>query len=254
MEPVYELFAVRYARRPNERDDGPTARGSIDMDYFTWLVRTEDDAVVVDAGFTEQTAHRKGRVFLRSPIATLSALGVTANDVRTVVLSHLHYDHTGYVSSFPSARYVLQEKEMAFWTGRYASRSRYRNLVNVDDLAYLVRANVAGRIQWVDGDAEVLPGISVHWVGGHTAGQQVVRVNTKQGHAVLASDAVHFYREIDDDEPYHVVHYMPDMYSSFEKIKSLTDDRRLVVAGHDPLVRTRYSTDQAQSEFVTKIA
>jgi glyoxylase-like metal-dependent hydrolase (beta-lactamase superfamily II) len=143
---------------------------------------------------------------------------------------------------------------MTFWTGRYAHKSRYAPLVNTDDLSYLVRANLSGRICFVDGDATIADGLSVHWVGGHTAGQQVIRVNTAAGHAVLASDAIHFYKEIDEDEPYNIVHYVPDMYESFARVSSLADDPQLIVAGHDPQVRSRYRVLPGElSELVSVI-
>lgn len=254
MEESYSLYAIRYARRANADEMGPAASPPVLMDYFTWVAISADRVVAVDAGFTPQTAEAKGRVFLRSPIDSLHDLGVEAAKVETVILSHLHYDHTGYVSAFENAQFVLQEREMAFWTGKFASRSRYRHLVDGDDLSFLVRANLDSRVVWVDGDTDVVPGISVHWVGGHTAGQQVIRITTPKGYAVLTSDAVHFYGEIDDDEPYNVVHYVPDMYESFEKIRSLADSPELIVAGHDPKVRERFSPVSPFEEYITRIA
>ena len=50
-------------------------------------------------------------------------------------------------------------------------------------MAELVRLNMQGRVHFVDGIEEVTPGISLHYVGGHTAGIQVARVNTKKGQA-----------------------------------------------------------------------
>ena len=53
------------------------------------------------------------------------------------------------------------------------------------------------RLDIVDGDRELAPGLSVHAVGGHTAGMQVVSVHTERGTLVLASDASHFYENIE---------------------------------------------------------
>src|SRR5205823_13398007 len=97
-----------------------------------------------------------------------------------------------------------------------------------------------GRVDWADGDADVVPGITVHHVGGHTPGMQIVRVATEAGFAVVASDASHFYANIDEDRPYAIVHHLPSMYAAFDTIKRLADDPSLIVAGHDPEVLRRY--------------
>jgi glyoxylase-like metal-dependent hydrolase (beta-lactamase superfamily II) len=213
------------------------------MDYFVWLATSADTdtAVVIDSGFTAQTAEARGREHVASPIETLAALGVDSTAVQRVILTHLHYDHTGNAAAFTSARYTVQEKEMAYWTGRYAGRGPNRTLASAADIAFLVDANFDGRIDWVDGDAEIVPGITVHHVGGHTPGMQVVRVATDAGHAVVASDASHFYANIEVDRPYAVVHNLPDMYAAFDTIRRLAADPSLIVAGHDPAVLERYA-------------
>jgi hypothetical protein len=73
------------------------------------------------------------------------------------------------------------------------------HLVLPEDVLALVAANFAGRVRWVDGEAEIAPGISVHRVGGHTPGMQVVRVATALRYVVLASDASHFYENVGTD-------------------------------------------------------
>jgi glyoxylase-like metal-dependent hydrolase (beta-lactamase superfamily II) len=240
----FRLYAIRYAwrdalRREHFYGDDPCGDEPMPMAYYVWLAVSGEHAVVVDAGFTAETAGRRGRTYLASPAVAMAALGVEPARVAHVVLTHLHYDHTGDVAAYPGATFVLQEREMAFWTGRYAARGG-RHAVERPDIAFLVDANFDGRIRWVDGDAEVVPGVSVHLVGGHTAGMQVVRVLTADGFAVVASDASHFYANIDEDRPYAIVHSLPAMYGAFDTIRSLADDPRLVVAGHDPAVLDRY--------------
>ena len=241
----FRLYALRYAHRDALRREhfygqDPCGDEPMPIAYYVWLAVSGQVAVVVDAGFTAETARRRGRTYVASPSATMAALGVAPSSVGHVVLTHLHYDHTGDVATFGHARYVVQEREMAFWTGRDASRGAGPHLVERPDIGYLVDANFDGRIRWVDGDAEVVPGITVHLVGGHTAGMQIVRVLTAEGHAVLASDASHFYANIDEDRPYAIVHTLPAMHRAFDTIRNLADDPRLIVAGHDPAVMERY--------------
>jgi glyoxylase-like metal-dependent hydrolase (beta-lactamase superfamily II) len=194
----------------------------------------------VDAGCTAEVAVRRGREHLRHPARALEALGIDCARVPLVVLTHLHYDHAGTLKDFPEATFVVQEEEMAFWTGRYAGRGQFRTLVEAEDVLYLVRENLRGRVLFAAGSLEIVPGIEVHRAGGHSAGLQVVRVKTGRGNVVLASDAAHFYENIEEDRPYSIVSDLAQMYGAFDLARSLADSPDHVVPGHDPLVMQRF--------------
>lgn len=217
------------------------------MDYYIWVAVSPNNVVVIDAGFGPTVAQRRGRTHLASPVDLLHEIGVAADDARHLVITHLHYDHTGYLPEFSKARMVVQEAEMAFWTGRHAGRGEFARLCEADDLAYLVRANVQGRVRQLSGDATVVPGVTVHRVGGHTPGLQVVCVRTACGHAVIASDASHFEANLRDDRPFSIVHTLPAMYDAFDRVRELADDPDLIVPGHDPAVLRRFSAKPAAS-------
>lgn len=210
------------------------------MDYFVWAAVSPERTVVVDTGFSAEVARRRGRDHLRCPTQGLAALGIDAEHVPHVILTHLHYDHVGNLQEFPAATFVVQSEEMAFWTGRHAGRGLFRDLVEPDDVARLVRANFDGRLRFVDGSGEVVPGVEVHRAGGHSAGLQVVRVRTARGAVVLASDATHFYANIEQDRPFSIVSDLPGMYDAFDLVRSLAPSPEHVVPGHDPLVMQRY--------------
>jgi glyoxylase-like metal-dependent hydrolase (beta-lactamase superfamily II) len=241
------IHAVRYARRDGRRSEhfygGDPHDAPMPMDYYLWAVVDDDGrAIVVDAGFTEEVARRRGREMVADPVALLAELGVAAADVRDVVLTHLHYDHSGHLAAFPRARFWEQESELAFWTGRHAARGEYGRIVEPGDVVELVRLNFERRVRFVSGDAEMAPGVSLHLVGGHAPGLQVVRVRTAGGPVVLASDATHFYANLAEDRPFSVVHSLAGMYDAFDRLRELAggDDSR-IVPGHDPLVLERYS-------------
>jgi glyoxylase-like metal-dependent hydrolase (beta-lactamase superfamily II) len=224
------------------------------LDYYVWLVRGRAHDIVVDTGFTQATADRRARTIVRTPADALTSLGVDCANVPYVILSHMHYDHVGAVDPFANARFVMQDREMAFWTGRHLSRQEFRYLVELDDLTALVRLNFEGRVLFVDGASEIVPGVSVHHVGGHTAGLQVVRVNTAVGPVVLAADSAHFYANFEQDAPFGIVTDLSEMYRAFDTLRSLAVSPDYVVPGHDPLVLDRFPSADGQSGLSARIA
>ena len=78
-------------------------------------------------------------------------------------------------------------------------------------------------------------------MGGHTPGQAIVTVATAAGPVILASDAVHYYEELERDRPFATVANLAEMYAAFDQIRELgTEPGARVVAGHDPLVAERF--------------
>lgn len=240
------VYAIRYAQRLDARRAehflfGPTdGDRTMQIDYFFWLVLDGSRTIVVDAAFTPDTAARRGREMVCEPVEALRRLGVEPDAVDDLVLTHLHYDHTGYVGAFPNARIWLQQREIHFWTRPHASRRGFREFIEVADIQYVVGAILDGRVRLVDGDAAIADSVSVHLVGGHTAGSQVVRVRTGTSTILLASDASHFYENQQTGSPYSLADSVPGMYAAFERMVELVDDEAEIVPGHDPLVMDRY--------------
>jgi glyoxylase-like metal-dependent hydrolase (beta-lactamase superfamily II) len=244
---TWRVLALAYALRRGLRGQhflGHDDRGEEPHPtaYFVWLAVSESDVVLVDAGMAPDRAGAvEGLHYLGSPVALLEEIGVVPEQVGLCVLTHLHYDHTGIVAQLSSAIYVVQQSEWEYWTGPWAERiTRERWLFSAGDLAHLAAARESGRFRPVSGDAELLPGLSVHLVGGHTAGMQVVRLRTAAGHVVLASDASHFYENLAADRPAPILHSMPGVYGAFDRITELADGADLIVPGHDPEVLERY--------------
>lgn len=256
-----EVYAVKFGEARVGRQAGyfmtpPPGLGdsTAHLDFMVWLVRTEHGDVVVDLGFTSATAQRRDRPHFREPSAALTLLGVDPAAVEHVVLTHLHYDHVGDRAPFTRARFVLQERELGFWVGRHAARHEFSRLVEADDVADLARLTVQGRVDLVDGDRDVVPGVRVHLVGGHTPGMQVVSVATADGTVVLASDASHLYAHLGEDRPASLATDLPGMYDAFDRIRSLTDRLDLVVPGHDPEVLHRFDPVPGLDGVAVRIA
>ena len=239
---AYRVYAVRYAHRKTsssevfykDEHDTPMA-----MDYFVWALIAGRQTVVVDLGFTEPVGTRRGRQFLRTPDRGLAEIGVDCARVEHVIVSHFHYDHVGNHALFPRATFYVQDTEMAFYTGRHLSRPAFRGSIEVDDLCALIRLNYEGRVKFVDGEAEVVPGVRVEKVGGHTAGMQIITVETSRGRAVVASDASHYYRNFQERIPFNTLHDIPGTYHAFDRLYALASTPDLILPGHDPLVLER---------------
>jgi glyoxylase-like metal-dependent hydrolase (beta-lactamase superfamily II) len=239
----YELIAVRYATLRTRKSElfyryetygEPDAE--VDMDYFFWILRRNSECILVDTGFDPEAGARRGRTCLCPPLEALDRLGVTPDCVSTVVVTHLHYDHIGNLRAFPDAKLIVPSKELEFWTGELAGRPQFAGSVERDEIAHVVAALEAGRVRLTDGSEEILDGITAINVGGHSPGQQVTVVAGSIGDVVLASDAVHFYEELDLDRPFSVIADLAEMYRAYDFLRELAASGGVLVPGHDPKV------------------
>ena len=254
----YEVYAIRYAtveRRADENFIGGDPHDSgMAMDYFIWVARNSIHSYVVDTGFNEKTAARRRRHYLRSPVESLRQLGIEAGEVKDLIITHLHYDHIGNFDLFPRARFHLQDGEMAFATGRYMSSSLFSQAYEQDEVSAMVRNVYAGRVSFYDGDATLAPGLSVHLIGGHTRGLQVVRIWTRVGWLVLASDASHYRRNLIEERPFPIVFDVGEMFDGWKRLRELAEGTENIIPGHDPVVMLEYQAPAPSMEgFVVRL-
>jgi glyoxylase-like metal-dependent hydrolase (beta-lactamase superfamily II) len=178
-------------------------------------------------------------------------LGGDPDKIEDVIISHMHYDHCGDLSSFPNAKFYLQDREMSYCTGRCMMHAPLRHPYAVDYVVNMVRLVYDDRVQYVDGEMQIAPGISVHHIGGHTDGVQSVRVWTRKGWLVLASDATHFYDNMAIPNPFPIVYNVGDMLDGYEKLRSLADGNEdKVIPGHDPQVLTLFPAASKELEGI----
>lgn len=220
--------------------EGDPHDGLMPLDYFVWDAIGKHRTFVIDTGFNSETAAQRKREFLRCPSEGLKSLGVEPHKVRDVILTHLHYDHVGNFDLFPNAIFHLQDREMAYATGRLMCHRRLREAFDPEHIVGVVRQVYRDQVAFHDGDSEIVPGISVHHIGGHTLGLQAVRVNTARGWVVLASDVSHFYANFEQKRAFPNVVRVEEMLEGHLRLRQLAASPKHIIPGHDPEVMRRY--------------
>jgi glyoxylase-like metal-dependent hydrolase (beta-lactamase superfamily II) len=243
--PQYEVFALLYARIPEtlQRDvlmfaDDHAA--PMPLDFYIWAIRGKGRTVVLDTGFDEASGKRRDRELIRSPIAALAGIGIDAGAVKDVVLSHMHWDHAGHWAEFPRATFHVQEAEMAYCTGRCMCHELLRRTYDIEQVTTAVRYVFAERVRFHQGVSEIAPGVTLHLVGGHSGGMQIVRVPTARGMVVLASDTTHFWHNIRKRSPFKLLHNLEKMIEAWLVCEALSDGPDHIIPGHDPEVLRRF--------------
>jgi glyoxylase-like metal-dependent hydrolase (beta-lactamase superfamily II) len=248
---LWEIYAIRYGTNQSrtrgqnfileQRPSDP-----MPMDFYSWVLRSGDKVVVVDTGMDPEKAARHGHDILKGPVDALRALSIDPLEVDTVILTHAHYDHLGHLDAFPNARFHMQAEEMAYVTGPWMQRTWFRRAYEPDEICRLVNLLHGDRLNLHGRDQQITGGVTVHWVGGHCAGQEVVRVKTARGWVVLASDALHYYEEYERGIPFSVAFNLSDMIAGHERIRELADSDDHIVPAHDPRIVRIYPSAGGQ--------
>lgn len=241
----YEIYGIRYATNPRRKrgqnyilETAPT--DALTLDFYCWLLKCGERVIVVDTGMDPAKAAHHGHDMLMNPVDGFRALGVDPAAVDTFIVTHAHYDHIGHLDAFPNARFHMQAEEMAYVTGPWMEKWWFRRAYEPDEISRLVHLLHAGRLDLHGRDKEIADGVTVHWVGGHCAGQEIVRVRTARGHVVLASDALHYYEEYERGVPFAVAFNLSDMIAAHDRIRELAESDDHVVPAHDPRIVSIY--------------
>lgn len=242
--PEYKVFALRYATVHRKRSENFIVQDPHDvdmpMDYFVWVVRNQERTFLVDTGFDRKAAEARKRDWLRCPIGALALLGMEPEQVSDVILTHMHYDHAGNVRLLPRATIHVQESEVHYCCGRHMKHGIFRHAYSADDVVDVVRGVHDNRVSFYTGNDTIAPGVELIHIGGHTQGLQAVRVHTARGWVMLASDATHYYANMEEESPFPIVFNVGDMLEGYAKLRRYADSPDHIIPGHDPQVMERY--------------
>ena len=180
------VYAVKYAERDARRAEhflgGDPHDAPMPMDYFVWAVVGDDETWVVDTGFGSLDATRRNRRLLRTAAEALATIGVDAAcrdrrdpDARSTTTTRRPRSVPERSVPRPGSRDGVRDRAAH---DRAAGKPWLHRATTSPSSCTAVHA---GRVVFHDGDEEVAPGLSVHLLGGHTDGLQVVRVETGNG-------------------------------------------------------------------------
>ena len=229
----------------------PCVRSDLERDkpvaYIFWLVEGPNGPVVVDTGYHPDYVApewAKGKNFIDAP-TLLRGLGVKAEEIKTVIVTHFHQDHFTGFDYFPSAKFVMQRAELDFWTGPLMRHEIFDRQIRPKVRPALERLRQEGRIELIDGDIELYPGLELLKAGGHTPGSQMVALQTATGKAVLCGDIAYTYKNIRDRHPVGWYYDLGDTVVALERALSTATRTDLAFPNHD--------TEVMQGERVVRV-
>ncbi|HMM71423.1 MAG TPA: N-acyl homoserine lactonase family protein [Rhodocyclaceae bacterium] len=218
----WQIDAIDLARRTAHRswfyylsEDN----GQQEISYRAWLLRRGQECILVDTGPPLEEAQRRGLRDVVSLDVALRRLGVEPRQVNDVVLTHLHWDHAASADLFIHARFHVQRSEIEFFRGQAhdhpATARFFSHRQMLSDLLD------SGQVQAVDGEFSLRPGVRLMRVGGHTPGSQIVAVQTQEGLAVIAGDAIPLNRNFTDLVPNGILVNVVDAIAALKTVRAL---------------------------------
>ena len=236
--PQYEIYALKYA--------GPFVRTGAhlmwyrdwetqeEINYYIWCIKGAGETVIVDTGVTPELAQERELDGYVNPAEVLARIDVKAEDVRHVIITHMHFDHANGVSLFPQATFYIQEEEYRFWTDDpIAARPPFASVSDAASTAYLRSLEGTDRLVLLKGDQKIMPGIRCLLAPGHTVALQAVAVNTIRETAILGSDCAHVFRNYHEDWPSVLIVDLVGWMKTYDKLRETSSAADLLFPGHD---------------------
>ncbi len=232
-----------YPLRLGEAEIGPKAKFTyfdgwntpLTIAYYAFCLKSDAATILVDTGLADAAwvwEHRKLRLKQepeeRIEIA-LEKIGVTPADVKTIIITHLHWDHCSNNSLFKKAEFIVQRKEIIH---ALSPLPLQKTIYGWDGESIPPFLQTVNQYKFVDGDFHVCAGVDTVLIPSHTPGLQGVVVQGKNKRYFLAGDALPLYANFENGfVPSGLNSSLTDYYASFERIKGLGVD--VILPGHD---------------------
>jgi glyoxylase-like metal-dependent hydrolase (beta-lactamase superfamily II) len=203
-----------------------------------WLLDNQEEKILVDTGPWDPDAAKRYHNYDMvgtGPDSVRDALAkheLTPGEITTVLLTHLHWDHTANVGLFSNATFYVQRSE-AF----YALDPLPMHRLTYDHgLGFEPPwQKILHRTEFFDGDVEFRPGLTCHLLPGHTPGSQGILVHNSEGKYLIAGDNVDLQENWEGDQqfkhrPGGIFNNLSDYLESIARMEELAD---VVFPAHD---------------------
>ncbi len=264
---LWEVFVIEFAQSKDQPVatllQGAYGEGTIDLPFAFVLARGHGRNILVDCGFMREgngveVARKFGIPRWISPVRMISEMGIAADEINDIVLSHAHFDHMGSIEQFPKAKLHIQKREFLSWIELMALPRQFGFLTMVldpDDIYSALDAARDHRLILLDGDTDnVLPGVHGRTGEGHTIGQQFVVLETAKGRVVVAGDCVYGSRNLTGTNNDGV--YIPlgsGIGSIWDQLKSLDRINKEIAGDLDRLVILHDFDRWARFEMIKEV-
>jgi len=243
---TYEIYAIRYASIPDfpvaGLVKGADSARKLEIAMTVWLIKGSGRNVLVDSGFYRDHFFKQWKVndFIK-PSDAVALAGVKPEEVTDVIITHMHWDHADGMDLFPKAKIWIQKDEYNYYTGEAWQNARTHGGIDPDDVLAIVKLNMQGHVNLVNGDAqEIIPGITCYTGGKHTFQSQYVGVQAKDGAVILASDNMYLYENLDKHVPIAATLDADSNLHAQDRMKQIAASPKFVIPGHDPAVFDRF--------------
>ena len=226
---------------------------TVDLPVNVGVLKCGNELILYDNGWNATDYHKMTGTGHWSPLSQqIAQLGFDAKDVSKIIVGHGHWDHAGSLDEFPNAVLYIQREELRGieWALNYphprisAVNTSPGGCNRTPACGYTPKTVdqiyskiLRGKAVIVDGDMEVLPGVKIHAAHrAHTAGSQLLEVNTAMGKLMFGSDAYSSWEAIRDWEVANVQQTdSVQQFLAYEKCYKVTGGYANCVAAHEPL-------------------